>query len=100
MRPSERINRTYNLERTTLGFLPTTGLVKGNVTVSLELSPHPQYVLVSEFSSSDALATDEISSNREANIRLHNEREIKIDVVDSDHWHLGVGRSVITLSSV
>ena len=90
MKPSERINRTYSLKRTTIDFLPATGPVRGDVTVSLELSPQPQYVLISEFSSRDAQATNEIRSKGEVRFRLDNGHQL--DVVDGDRWHLGGGK--------
>ena len=45
MKPSEKVNRTYNLSRTTVEIWLDNRSVQVPVTVSLELSPTPQVIL-------------------------------------------------------
>ena len=90
MKPSERINRTYELKRTTAELMLDSGPVQAPITVNLELSPRPRLILGYEFSSSDTAASNELNSKGEVRVRLNNGREI--DTVVGNRWHLGGGK--------
>ena len=90
MKPSERINRTYELKRTTAELLLDSGPVQAPITVNLELSPRPRLILGYEFASSDAAASNELNSIGEVRVRLNNGREI--DTVVGNRWRLGGGK--------
>ena len=90
MKPSERINRNYELKQSTAEIVLDGRLVQVPITVVLELSPRPQTILKCEFSWSDAAATNEINSKGEVSVRLNDGREI--DTVVGDRWELGGGK--------
>ena len=90
MKPSERINRTYELECAAAEIRLDCGTVQVPFTAVLELSPRPQLVLDCEFLSSDAAATNELRSKGEVRVRL--ETGITIDTVVGNRWHLGGGK--------
>ena len=99
MRPSERINRTYELKCTTAEIRLDCGTVQVPITVILELSPRPQLILDCEFLSSDAAATNELKSKGEVSVRLDNGRTI--DTIVGNRWQLGGGkiRNILTPKS-
>ena len=90
MKPSERINRTYDLKSTVVEILLDNGSIRVPVTVRLELSPRPKFILDCEFSSKDYATTNEMSSKREVSILLENRRQI--DTVVGNRWGLGGGK--------
>ena len=89
MKPSERINRTYELKRTTVEIPLDNRPAQVPITVNLELSPRPQLILGCEFSSADAAATNEMNCKGEVSVCLDNGR--KIDTVAGNRWQLGGG---------
>ena len=90
MKPSERIDRTYELKRTTVEILLDDRPVQAPATVSLELSPRPQLILGCEFLWKDAAATNELQLKRNVSVRLDNGRTI--DMIVGNRWHLGGGK--------
>lgn len=90
MKPSERINRTCELKRTTVEMPLDGGSVRVPVKVNLELSPRPQVILACEFSSADAAAVNDLNSRGEVSVRLDN--GITIDMLVGNRWHLGGGK--------
>lgn len=90
MKPSERINRTYDLKRTEVEIYLASRTLQVPVTVSLELSSRPQIILSCEFASTDAAATNEINSKQQVNVRLCSGRIIQTRV--GNRWELGGGK--------
>ena len=90
MKPSEKINRTYDLKRTEIAIPLANGSVRAPATVSLELSPRPQIILSCEFSSADAAATNELRDKGEATVQLDN--GMTIETIVGNRWHLGGGK--------
>ena len=90
MKPSERINRTYELKRTSVEIQLNNGFVRVPVKVNLELSPRPQVVLECEFSREQVAAANEIDLKREVNVRLDNGSEI--DALVGNRQTIGGGK--------
>ena len=90
MKPSERINHTYKLKRTTVEMPLAGGSHRVPVEVCLELSPRPQVTLVCEFSSTDYAAVNDLNAKGESSVRLDN--GITIDIFVGNRWYLGDGK--------
>ena len=90
MKPSERINRTYELNRTTVEIPLDAGSVRVPVKVNLELSPRPQVILACEFSSTDVAATNELNLRGEVSVRLDN--GTTVDTLVGNRWQIGGGK--------
>ena len=90
MKPSEKINRTWQLKQFGAEVLLDSGLAQTKVTVNLELSPQPQLVLHCEFAATDAWATNEIGIQREVDVRLDTGIVIRVSV--GNRWTLGGGK--------
>ena len=90
MKPSQRINRTYELKRTTVTIPLDSRSVEVPVAVSLELSPIPRFILNFEFANTDAAASNELHTNQE--VRVHLDNGHIINTIVGDRWHLGGGK--------
>ena len=90
MKPSERINRTYDLKRMSVDISLAKRTLQVPVTVCLELTSMPQVILSCEFNSSDADATNELRTMQEINVGLNSGIGVRTKV--GDRWELGGGK--------
>ena len=99
MKPSEKINHTWDLGRRRVEIVLDNGSVEASAKVNLELSPRPQVILHCEFLSTDAEATNEIHTKQEVNVRL--DTGIEVQAAVGNRWTLGGGKisNVLVLKS-
>ena len=90
MRPSERINRRYDLKCTTVQVPLNCGTLQVPIKVILELSPRPQLILDCEFTWSNVAATNELKSKGEVSVHLDNGMTVDTNV--GDRWQIGGGK--------
>ena len=90
MKPSQRINRTYELKNTAVIIPLDSRSIEVPVTLSLELSPIPRFILNFEFENSDAAAMNELNRKRE--VRVHLDNGHAIDTIVGDRLFLGGGK--------
>ena len=72
MKPSERLNRSYTLRRTTVDLELDDGPISVPATVSLDLSPRPKVFIELEFAWADVQAANEINKKGQVIVRLKN----------------------------
>ena len=99
MKPSEKINRTWELRRRLVEIMLDDGSVEASAAVCLELSPRPQVIIRCEFPSTDAPATNEIQTKQQVDISLA--PGVQIQAAVGNRWTLGGGKisNVLTLNS-
>ena len=90
MKPSQRINRTYELKNTAVIIPLDSRSIEVPVTLNLELSPIPRFSLNFEFENSDAAAMNELNRKREVRVYLDNGHSI--DTIVGDRLFLGGGK--------
>lgn len=76
MKPSERINRTYELKQTTVDISLDCGTVQVPVKVILELSPRPQLTLDCKFTWPELEAANEITARCSPSLPQERGRQI------------------------
>ena len=99
MKPSEKINRTWELRRRLVEIMLDDGSVEASAAVCLELSPRPQVIIRCEFPSTDAPATNEIQTKQQVDISLA--PGVQIQAAVGNRWTLGGGKisNVLILNS-
>ena len=95
MKPSERLNRSYTLRRTTVDLELEGGPISVPATVSLDLSPRPKVFIELEFTWADVQAANEINKKGQVVVRLENGRSFS--AVIGGPGHLGGGLIRLTL---
>ena len=89
MKPSEKINRTWELRRRLVEIMLDDGSVEASAAVCLELSPRPQVIIRCELPSTDAPATNEIQTKQQVDISLA--PGVQIQAAVGNRWTLGGG---------
>ena len=95
MKPSERLNRSYTLRRTTVDLDLDGGPISVLATVSLDLSPRPKVFIELEFSWADVQAANEINEKRQVTVYLKNGRSF--DTIIGGASQIGGGQIKLTL---